>query len=364
MEEANKKITETVPIFFFIYDLEKEEIEFISPQFYDLAVDIESKDKNPLKRCIHPDCHDLFENFFADLSEKNHYEGSIELKANDQLREIRWLELNTFPVREKNMADVSQVVGHIVNITEKKKAYDLMVEEKEHISNMLNMMAHDLRAPFNRVSMITDLMEGNMSEEEIKKHAVYLGMLRKQGTEAMGLIQRLLRLATLKGEANSLDFKIRDLRKIVERSVKQFSSRIEEKKLNLRLHFPDESVKARIDSILFQQVIENLMSNAMKYTPDGGEINCTLQYQGKYILLSVQDSGIGIPEKHQKDLFRNVYGLRRIGLGGEESTGMGLFICKEIVKMHQGTINVESKEGEGSTFTIILPFPESSSAYY
>lgn len=364
MEEITKKITETVPIFFFVYNLDKKNIEFISPQFYELAVDVEDRDKNPLKRCIHPDYHEEFETFFADLSVRNHYEGSIELKANDQLREVRWVELNTFPVREKEMNDVSQVVGHIVNITEKKAVYDTLREEKEHISNMLNMMAHDLRAPFNRVQMIADLLEDNMTDEERQKHRIYLEMLRKQGKDSMGLIQALLRLATLKGEASSMDMKIRDLRMLVRTSLRHQKSRMEEKKLKLSLDFPDESVKAKVDAVLFQQVIENLLSNAIKYTHEGGAINVRLSYEGDHIQLRIQDTGIGIPEKYQKDLFRNIHGLRREGLEGEESTGMGLFICREIVKMHHGMIQVESKEGEGSTFTIILPFPESSAAYY
>lgn len=364
MEEINKKITETVPIFFFVYNLDKEDVVFISPQFYELADEIESGEKNPLKRCIHPDYLEQFDDFFADLSAKNHFEGSIELKANDLLKGIRWVELNTFPVREKEMSDVSQLVGHIVNITEKKEVYDTLREEKEHIGNMLNMMAHDLRAPFNRIEMIADLLESNMTEEEYEKHKIYLEMLRKQGQDSMGLIQRLLRLATLKGEANSMDLKIRDLRMLVKASVKQHRSRMEEKKLELSLDFPDESVKAKVDSVLFRQVLENLLSNAIKYTHEGGEIKVRLSYEGNHVQLSIQDTGIGIPEKYQKDLFRNMYGLRRTGLEGEESTGMGLFICKEIVKMHHGMIHVESKEGKGATFTITLPFPESSAAYY
>lgn len=364
MEEINKKITETVPVFFFVYNLEKKQIEFISPQFDKLSQDVEGSHENPLKSCIHTDYQEQFENFFADLSQRNRYEGSIELKANDRLKEIRWLELNTFPVKEKKMSEVKQVVGHILDITKKKKVYDILEEEKEHISNMLNMMAHDLRAPFNRISMIANLLESNMTEEEYKKHKMYIDMLRKQGQESLGLIQRVLTLATLKGQAKSMDMKIRDLRMLLEAGIEQNRHRIIEKELEVKTDFPDESVKARVDVILFQQVIDNLLSNAIKYTHRGGDINCRLAYEGNFIRMSIQDSGIGIPEKHHANLFRNLHGLRRTGLEGEESTGMGLFICQEIVKMHQGQISVESKEGKGATFHIVMPFPESSAAYY
>ena len=364
MEELNKKITETVPIFFFIYHLEKKKIQFISPQFYDLAEDIESEDENPLKKCIHPDDNDAFDQFFNSLSKENRYEGSVELKANDKLKRINWVELNTFPVRESNVADVVQVVGHIVDISEKKEMYDNLREEKEHISNVLNMMVHDLRAPFNRVHMIIELMERNMTEEEFEKQERYLALLRKQGEESLALIQSLLRLATLKGQVTSLDLDIHDLRDLMKSSVMQHQARIKEKELQLRCDFPDSSVKGKVDAVLFQQVLANLLSNAIKYTPRGGEIVCSVFYKEGNVQLVIKDSGIGIPEKSLNNLFRSFLGLRRKGLEGEQSVGLGLFICKEIVKMHKGLIEVESKEGEGSTFTITLPYPESSAAYF
>lgn len=364
MEEQYKKITETVPIFFFIYQLEKKEIQFISPQFYQLAKDVESEDSNPLKKCIHPDYFEKFDHFFDALSVKNRYEGSVELKANSKLKGIRWLELNTFPVKETDISDVEQVVGHIVNISQKKEMYDTLREEKEHISNMLNMVVHDLRAPFSRIEMIADLLENNMTEEEYKKHSDYLGLLRKQGEESIALIKSLLRLATLKGESKSLDLNIHDLRELVTEGVEQHQTRINEKNLKVSYHFPGESVKAKVDAVLFQQVIANLISNAIKYTPREGEITFRLHYKEGAIHFKITDTGIGIPEKKQHSLFRSFHGFRQKGLEGEQSIGLGLFICKEIVSMHQGLIKVESKEGEGSTFTIILPFPESSAAYY
>ena len=364
MSEITEKITATVPIFFFVYNLQKKEIEYISPQFYELADEVDSKEGNPLKRCIHPDFHEEFDVFFDDLSERNRFEGAVELKAADRLKGIRWIELNTFPVKKKNMSDVRQVVGHIVDTSGKKEMYDRLRGEKEHITNVLNMMAHDLRAPFNRIQMILELLEGGMSEEELLRHQVYLKMLRKQEEESIALIKRLLKLATLKGSASSLDLNIQDLRKMVKESVHQQQERIEEKKLNIAFDFPNDRVKARLDGVLFQQVLTNLLSNAIKYTNPGGTITFGLTYVANHIELKVQDTGIGIPEEYQQGLFQDFQGLRRQGLDGEESTGLGLFICQEIVKMHKGVIEVESKEGEGTTFRIILPFPEPSAAYY
>lgn len=364
MSEVAEKIIETVPIFFFVYQLQEKEVVFVSPQFYEMAKGIEPEDENPLKKCIHADFQERFDGFFRDLSEENRYEGSVELRVAEELEGIEWVELNTFPVREKDLSEVKQVVGHIVDISGEKEMYDLLREEKEHITNMLNMVVHDLRAPFHRINMIAELLEGSMTEEERGRHKAYLGMLRKQEEESMALITRLLKLASLKGSANSLDLNIHDLRMLVKESVNQEQRRIEEKKLDIQFDFPEQRVKARVDAVLFQQVLSNLLSNAIKYTPAGGSVTFRLLYVASHVELVVQDTGIGIPEKYQQGLFQNFRGLRRKGLEGEESTGLGLFICKEIVKMHKGVIEVESEEGEGSTFRVILPFPESSAAYY
>lgn len=364
MSDIAAKITATVPIFFFVYNLQKEEVEYISPQFYELASGVEDEEENSLKKCIDPEFHEAFDDFFQGLSEENRYEGSVELKANNKFRNIRWIELNTFPVVEKNLSEVKQVVGHIVDTTQKKEMYDLLSEEKEHITNILNMAVHDLRAPFNRINMIAQLLEKNMTEEEYVRHKTYLDMLRKQEEDSMALIQSLLRLATLKGEVNSLDLNVHDLRGLVKTCVSNQQPRLKEKALEVRFEFPDQTVKARLDAVLFLQVLENLLSNAIKYTPKGGEILWSLSLEDQHVQLSIRDTGIGIPEKYQEKLFRDFQGLRRKGLEGEDSIGLGLFICKEIVKMHQGEIHVESKEGEGTTFKITLPFPESSAAYY
>lgn len=364
MSDFTKKIIETVPIFFFIYGLDEREVTFVSPQFYELAEGVEKGDQHALKQIIHPDYQDAFDCFFDELAPENNYEASTELKVSDSLKGIEWIELNTFPVQERSGSTVKQVVGHIVNVTEKKLMYDVLLEEKEHISNILNMVVHDLRAPFDKVHMISEILERNMSEEEHRKYKPYLSILLKQKQHADALIESLLRLATLKGNAASLDLNMHDLRTLVAENVAQQQEKLAQRKLSVKYLFPEEHVKAKVDAVLFSQVLENLLSNAIKYTPAGGVIRYKLANQHQHVLLTIEDNGIGIPEKHQASLFKSFSNIKRKGLQGEASVGLGLFICKEIVKMHQGEIWVKSKEGEGASFIISLPIPESSAAYY
>lgn len=365
MEELNQKITESIPIFFFIYNLKSGEIEYLSPQFFELHQEPEKVPfENPLKKCVHASHHPLFDDYFNGLSEQNNFQGSVELKANEKLEGIEWIELNTFPVKRKETPEVSEVVGHIVNISEKKEMYEVLEKENQQINNVLNMIAHDLRAPFNRVHMIAEVLEGAMTKEELEKYADYLGMLKQQGNQSLNLIGSLLKLATLKGRTSSLDLDIHDLRELVHECINNHQIRIKNKKLRVSCDLPSETVKVKADAVLFQQVLFNLVSNAIKYTPQGGELNFSVSYEGEQIVLLVQDSGVGIPEKHQRSLFEGLASFRRRGLEGEESTGLGLFICSEIVKIHDGTIDLESREGEGTRVKVSLPRPELSAAYY
>ncbi|HET8754255.1 MAG TPA: ATP-binding protein, partial [Salinimicrobium sp.] len=102
------------------------------------------------------------------------------------------------------------------------------------------------------------------------------------------------------------------------------------------------------------------------FTPDNGEIKIGLHYlkKEKSIEISIKDNGIGIPEKHLDQLFEGVSKIKRKGLNGEKSTGLGLYICKQIVSIHKGRITAENNKDVGSNFKIILPVPIASSAYF
>ncbi|WP_227006387.1 sensor histidine kinase [Rufibacter latericius] len=110
-----------------------------------------------------------------------------------------------------------------------------------------------------------------------------------------------------------------------------------------------------MDEYKFSQVVNNLFSNAIKFTEDDGVIAIDLTERDGSVLITVQDDGVGIPEKFQGELFEKFTRARRPGLRGEPTTGLGMSIIKTIVEWHGGTIRFESEEGKGSTFYIELP---------
>jgi two-component system sensor histidine kinase VicK len=116
-----------------------------------------------------------------------------------------------------------------------------------------------------------------------------------------------------------------------------------------------EPVYVEMDISKFQQVINNLMSNAIKFTPDKGRITVQLTRQGQKAVITIADDGVGIPILMQPMLFDKFTKARRLGIRGEKTTGLGMSIIRTIVELHQGDISFESQEGQGSTFTVRIP---------
>ena len=124
---------------------------------------------------------------------------------------------------------------------------------------------------------------------------------------------------------------------------------------NFTLKSSDEKIYMMVDDIKFRQVLNNLISNALKFTPDGGNITVGIEDQEDTVLFTVVDNGIGIPDKYKDTLFEKFTKARRRGLKGEPSTGLGMSIIKTIVDWHGGKIWFESEENHGTSFYIELP---------
>lgn len=360
-----KTITETVPEFFFVYNLLQKKITFVSPRFYELADSRPSHEQadsgedvshdHKLRSYIDPQDLPAIEQFFIDLSPENNFTNRIELRTVESLGDIRWIELNTFPVEQEQGAEVSLVVGHITDITKNKERLELMQQEQDKLDSLIKILAHDLRGPFSQVYMIADILRNMMDEQEEERFGLYLGMLKKLGGRSITLLDNLLHLVVLQEGSLSLDLKKHDLRKILATVMEDFEVSMQEKKIDGQLKVPDFAVVADVDSMLLQQALSNLLSNAVKFTKEEGSILLEIEKQDGKACIKVQDTGIGIPQDHVPELFKEFSRMRRKGLRGEKSTGLGLAISRQIIKLHQGEISVESKEQQGTTFGIVLP---------
>jgi two-component system sensor histidine kinase VicK len=222
---------------------------------------------------------------------------------------------------------------------------------------VLHLVTHDLKAPIGHIQLLADLLQhqldaAHLAPDQVPDTARYLGLIRRACADATKLLQDILLLGAL--DANQLKLRPTDLAALLKQRLEAHRLVADDKGLALVLAVPPEPVSANLNADIFGRVIDNLVSNALKFTPTGGRVTVELREQAGRPLLAVHDTGIGIPQELQQGLFEKFSTSARAGVGGEASTGLGLFITRHIVQQHRGKLWVESEEGTGTSFFVEL----------
>ena len=220
-------------------------------------------------------------------------------------------------------------------------------------SSFMLTVAHELRAPLDAIqSYLRLLIDGYIPAQEQKE---YLVRTEQRTAEQLELISDLLHLARLQNP----DLEIRrepvspseSLREVCE----LLNSRAQEKGIIFTVSIPRQTPTILADPKHIRQLWCNLVSNAIKYTQEGGLVNVTMEVQDKQIVTNVHDTGIGIAPEELTQIFEEFYRTKAAKAHAQMGTGLGLSISKHIVETYQGHIDVESTVGKGSTFTVTLP---------
>jgi two-component system sensor histidine kinase/response regulator len=226
-------------------------------------------------------------------------------------------------------------------------------------SRLMLQVAHELRAPAAAAqSYINLILAGYLSEEEIKPT---MARIQERLQEMLDLIADLLELARLKQAQDQTDAQAspQHMADILQEVCDLFREQIQEKGQNLRIEIRDyPRIVANRDHM--KHIWTNLISNAIKYTPQNGCITVSLQADKDKLSGAVQDSGIGIAEEDMQHLFQEFFRTDQAKASGEVGTGLGLSIVKQIVESYHGAIEVTSEPGQGSCFTFTLPLKPSS----
>ncbi|AMR32966.1 hypothetical protein A0256_16840 [Mucilaginibacter sp. PAMC 26640] len=238
----------------------------------------------------------------------------------------------------------------IIEIREKKT-----VIEKANIfkNQVLGTVAHDLRNPIAAVESLAMMMELEDIDEDTQEN---LTMIRDSCVKARTIIDDLLEAARNQGNAN-FDTHRTELNHLLQGLVNSWKIQLGGKN-NVVLISGVKTVYALINHDKFPRVIDNLVSNALKFSKDTDKVEIHLSSIKGRVIIKVKDQGLGIPKEMVPKIFDRFSGAGRTGLKGEQSTGLGLSIVKDIVEGHGGMISVQSIEGKGSTFTIELPQAE------
>ena len=218
-------------------------------------------------------------------------------------------------------------------------------------SEFLSMISHELKTPITTISAFLELLLVRDFEKERREH--FLGICSDECGRLQSLIDQLLHLTRLEAGRFILEKKRQDLGELIRNCVPAFSET--SPKHQLRLVEPFPNARLEFDPTLIVQAVTNLLSNALKYSPEGGEIRIALGEEKSSFVLSVSDEGVGIEAEKLKLVFEKFYRVDNSLTRSTGGTGLGLANVKHIALAHNGRVWVESKPGHGSTFYLELP---------
>jgi two-component system sensor histidine kinase/response regulator len=220
--------------------------------------------------------------------------------------------------------------------------------------DLVRMVSHDIKNPLTGIIGLVKLMRDSdkISAEEQKQ---MLSVIEDSGTNLLNLVREMLDRETQKTEPQAIEYSECDVNDILERVIAMNKAKSVLKNISLHFSVAPAHLHLNADQNKLEIALNNLVSNALKFTPSEGAVSVEAQAREEDVLFKIIDSGIGIPEKMQPDLFLNPDKASRDGTGGEVGTGLGLDIVQLYVDLHKGKVWVESKLDEGTTFFISIP---------
>ena len=274
-----------------------------------------------------------------------------ELMIDSQDDNGEYLSLRVrFALVRRESGFISGLVAVLHDTTEQEK------EERERRLFVSNV-SHELRTPLTSVkSYLEALDEGALSEPVAPD---FIKVSLDETNRMMRMVTDLLHLSRIDNVTSHLDVELINFTAFITFIFNRFDKMRgpdEEKKYELVRDYPITSVWIEIDTDKMTQVIDNILNNAMKYSPDGGKITVTMKTTDDQMILSISDQGLGIPKQDLPRIFDRFYRVDRARSRAQGGTGLGLAIAKEIIKQHDGFIWAKSEYGKGSTFTIVLPY--------
>jgi len=245
---------------------------------------------------------------------------------------------------------ITQATKHRAGLTAQKRLRQVQ-------SDFYSMVAHDMRSPLTAMLMAAETLEDALVSDTNRDHLELLGVIRHGCAKLQQLTHDYLDLSKIEAGYLQLNLHPTDVRELVEDSARLARLQAQAKQQHLVLDLPPTPLLAQVDRDKLQQAFDNLISNAIKYTPPQGTITIQLSAENQRVLFQVRDTGSGILPEHLPALFTKYHRVPNDVTRGVDGTGLGLLIVKEIITAHHGFVTAEStgQPGAGATFTVSLP---------
>ena len=230
-------------------------------------------------------------------------------------------------------------------------------EKMHEVDEMKNRffanISHEFRTPLTLIfGPAKDITENCDDKNKVKQNA---GIIRRNASRLYSLVNQLLDLSKLEAGKMRLEVSEQNIITLLKGYALSFSSLAERKKIKLNFNAGEDNLNVFVDEEKLEKIVSNMLSNAFKFTPEGGQIDFSVEKINEYVELMIADNGIGIAEKRLDKIFDRFYQVDGSHTRESEGTGIGLSLTKELVELHKGKIEVESEYGKGTTFKILLP---------
>jgi len=275
-------------------------------------------------------------------------------------REVRGVFRKELPIKEHLTLEVSTVpmvsgeekLGNLVILHDITRAK--MIERMK--TEFVSLSAHQLRTPLSAIKWtLRMLLDGDLGEIT-KEQKEYIGKTYESNERMIDLINDLLNVTRIEEGRYLYEPTLTDFQAIVQFVINSFKEEIKKKRIKFEFKKTEEKLpEVKVDVEKMRLAVQNLLNNAISYTPSGGEVTISLKYDKDKIEVAVKDTGIGIPQDQQERVFSKFFRATNAIRKETKGTGLGLYIAKNIIEAHGGKIWFESKEDKGSTFYFTLP---------
>lgn len=339
----------------FVYDVPSRQVVFINAAYHEVLAGSPGQVNAQLPALLdrlHPD-----DRAFLAQCWKRWVRGQLHDELELRLRQAghadQWFCLT--PFYELGAAGQVLLGGKLRDISAAKDYQQNADTFNTRKNAVLEILSHDLSGTFNMIGQLTRYLREEVATPNQTRVPELLQVLEKASQDSVQLIRSLVSLEFLAAANTELHRTRVEIGYILRPPLAQLQAAHELLGQRFTYSLPEEPVYVELDVNKFTQVLTNLVSNALKFTPDGGRVVVVVEPSPGCVHIHVRDEGIGIPAAWLPHLFERFKPAQRPGLRGEPTTGLGLSLCKTIVDWHAGHLSVVSTEGKGSTFTVELP---------
>jgi signal transduction histidine kinase len=282
------------------------------------------------------------------------------LRKNDKLQKLEEdlrLKLDIISANTQKLENTNkQLEQSIRNELKKQEELQEVIEANEHL---IAIVAHDLRSPINNIGGIIEIIKSEFRKANLPRNpwlVEYLTVIERAYQKSIQIVNDILEASVLENEDISLTTYPVFFNSFIQKCIQDNQQLIVKKQIEVTFEQDARIQSASINLIKFERIIDNLISNAVKFSHEGKAILITTELKNEdTILLTIKDEGIGMSQQMLGKLFDKFSKAGRFGTQGEKSTGLGMYIVKQIVEKHNGKIYVESQEDVGTTFYIEIP---------